>query len=374
MQRWAGEMLRWGDEPDLWVRLGTAEHDGNLGSIELGRNGIGRALATLVAVLLTFAITPTAAAKSCDGPDECCPTEVRTPTSQQVVALGVVLLGLYNVNEKAGTWDADFYLNESWTPAAGFTPTTEIVNEVGRQSEQFDDTELRSGRCYRSRRLHSTLRSSYNLRMFPFDRQRLTLEFSDAEVVANLARYTDKPSVAALDDGTRGELSSWKVDGELTYSRRARVFAEDGTAAAYDYATFSLPVRRHVTFHLTKFFLPLFVIIAVAFTVFWIDPEDLNSKAAIGVTCLLAAIAFQLAEAGALPEVAYLTFADRVYAVCYTMLAASLMFAVYGNSLVRKDRKERALRLDRLARLVFPGCTVLALILAIARSASQGTQ
>ena len=44
--------------------------------------------------------------------------------------------------------------------------------------------------------------------------------------------------------------------------------------------------------------LPLLVIVAVAFTVFWIDPEDLSSKASIGVTCLLAAIAFQLAEAG----------------------------------------------------------------------------
>lgn len=337
--------------------------------------GLRRALGPLLlAVLLTFSVHATAAAKSCDGPTECCPAELHSPTSPQAVELGVVLLGLYNVNEKMGTWDADFYLNESWAPAVGFTPTTEIVNEVGRQSEQFDDTELRGGRCFRSRRIHSTLRSSYNLRMFPFDHQRLTLEFSDAEVVANFAHYTDKPSVAALDDEAKGELSSWKVDGEFAYLRRARVFAEDGTAATYDYATFSLPVRRHVAFHLTKFFLPLFVIIAVAFTVFWIDPEDLSSKSTIGVTCLLAAIAFQLAEAGALPEVAYLTFADRVYAVCYTMLAASLMFAVYGNSLVRKDRKEQALRLDRLARLVFPGVTALALILAIARSASQATQ
>jgi hypothetical protein len=296
------------------------------------------------------------------------------PSATQVVHLGVVLVGLYNVNEKLGTWDADFYLNESWTAVPGFTPTTEIVNEVNRQSEQFDDTSLRDGTCFRSRRVHSTLRSSFNLRMFPFDRQNLTVQFSDAELVSRFARYSDKPSVVELDDGSKGELSSWKVDGHLSYSRRTRVFAEDGSAAPYDYATFSLPVRRHVAFHLTKFFLPLLVIVAVAFTAFWIDPADLNSKVSVGVTCLLAAIAFQLAEAGTLPEVAYLTFADRVYAICYTVLAGALMFAVYGNALVRKNQKERARRLDRQARWSFPAGLFVVLVLAVWRSAVQAGQ
>jgi hypothetical protein len=84
--------------------------------------------------------------------------------------------------------------------------------------------------------------------------------------------------------------------------------------------------------------LPLLVIVAVAFSVFWIHPEDLNTKASIGVTCLLAAIAFQLAEAGMLPEVAYLTLADRVYAICYTMLALSLMLAVNSSAEANRAR------------------------------------
>jgi len=273
------------------------------------------------------------------------------------------------VDEKLGTWDADFYLSESWVATPDFMPTTEIVNEVTRQNEQFDDIELIDRRCIRSRRIHSTLRGKYNLRMFPFDKQRLTLEFSDAELAAKFLQYDGNASITNLDDEANDELASWKVDGKLDYSHRTRNFVDVGDTAPYDYATFSLSVRRHVTFHLTKFFLPLLVIVAVAFSIFWIDPDDLNSKASIGVTCLLAAIAFQLAEAGSLPEVAYLTFADRVYAICYIALAAALLFAVYGNSLARKAEKARAARLDRAARWAFPTCMALALLLAVARSA-----
>jgi hypothetical protein len=325
----------------------------------------------LAALWVSLTVAQVAYAKPCDGPSECCPPSPGNPLSPQQVRLGVVVVGLYNVNEKLGTWDADFYLNEAWSATPGFAPTTEIVNELSRQSEQFDDTALHDGTCFRSRRIHSTLRSSFNLRMFPFDHQKLTIEFSDAELPVRFVRYSDRSSVSELDEGAKGELSSWKVEGDLTYARHMRVFAEDGSAAPYDYATFSLPVRRHVTFHLTKFFLPLLVIIAVAFTAFWIDPDDLNSKVAIGVTCLLAAIAFQLAEAGTLPEVAYLTFADRVYAICYTVLAAALMYCVYGNALVRKDRKVRARQLDRRARWAFPAGLLIMLLLAVIRSATQ---
>jgi hypothetical protein len=329
----------------------------------------------LLAIFYVVLGAAEAHARTCDGPAECCPPgEVPTLPALVNVQLGVVLVGLHNVDEKTGTWDADFYLNESWTATSGFAPETEIVNEVSRQSEQFDHSELRAGRCFRSRRVHSTLRSSYNLRTFPFDHQRLTLEFSDAEFAQEFLRYTERPSVSDLDDEAKEQLSNWKIAGPLDYSHKTRVFREDGAAPRYDYATFSLPVRRHIAFHLTKFFLPLLVIVAVAFSVFWIHPEDLNTKASIGVTCLLAAIAFQLAEAGMLPEVAYLTLADRVYAICYTMLALSLMFAVYANSLVRRERTSTALKLDRIGRFVFPACVVAALALAVLRSSAATLQ
>src|SRR3954468_8861012 len=123
------------------------------------------AFAMLLATRRAFAVE-----EKCSGPEECCPAaQVESLDHVVTVKEGIVLLGISNVSEKSGTWDADFYLYEQWAPTPGFTPRTEVVNEVVRTSIGFDDTDLRDGVCTRSRRIHSTLRSEFNLHTFPFD-------------------------------------------------------------------------------------------------------------------------------------------------------------------------------------------------------------
>ncbi len=333
-----------------------------------------RTLLTLLGALLLVCFARVARAEvaadaKCNGPDECCPDKVVDELDHLVtVKPGIVLLGLSNVTEKSGTWDADYYLYEEWPPTPGFVPRTEVVNEVERKSVAFDDTELRDGVCIRSRRIHSTLRSEFNLHVFPFDEQTLTLQLSDNQFDSKEVHYSDKPHVVGLDDGIRTMVSGWRVTGEPTFVRTSTAFKWEAGAPSYDYATFGVTVRRYVTFHLTRYFLPLFIILIVALSAFWIDPEDLNSQMAIGVTCLLAAIALQFAEGGTLPEVSYLTLADRVYAVCYVGIAGAVVESVVVNAMVRKGNKERAIRVDRLCRRAFPVAIALALALSTYRA------
>ncbi|HEY7411785.1 MAG TPA: hypothetical protein VII13_13640 [Vicinamibacteria bacterium] len=319
-----------------------------------------RSLRLAAVALAVSAGAATARAAECPGPAECCADkpvdEIPKPAE---VAMGVVLVGLYNVSEKSGTWDADYYLYEAWEPQEGFVPQTEITNEVARLSEQFGGLDLRDGRCIRARRFRSTLATPLNLRMFPFDRQTLTLGVSESWLFASMLRYGDQPFLQGVDDSVYGQLSQWEVGHDMRYTRKSRVFKwEQGVwgdaVPIYEYATFSIPIRRHTTFHLTKFFLPLFIIVLVAMTVFWVDPEDLASQVGIGVTCLLAAIAFQLAQASTLPEVAYLTLADLVFALSYLAIALALVESLYSNGQARRGRRERAVRIDQICRFAFP--------------------
>lgn len=199
----------------------------------------------LVVVAALWSRDLRAAPKGCDGPPACCPATLADHLDAPVtVKLGVLLVGLYEVEEKSGTWKADFYLTESWQHEAGFTPATEIANEVERQSEQFDATELRGDFCVRTRRIRSTLHTSYNLRAFPFDRQRLTLQFSDAWFSADEARYSTRPSVSGLDAAAQEQLSNWKVTANLDYLREKRTVQEAVGDTPYDYATSSLAPDR----------------------------------------------------------------------------------------------------------------------------------
>jgi hypothetical protein len=308
---------------------------------------------------------------TCDGPDACCPAKVEfADNASHVVRVGVVLVGIYEVSEKTSSWMADFYLYESWRPAPGFVPQTEVVNEIERKSVQFDNTEFRDGQCSRSRRIHSALRTAFNLRTFPFDQQTLVLELSDAEFPTRQVRY-DEQATAGLDDAATRQLAAWKVLPGLRYEHSTRAFRWDPGAPDYDYATFSVTVRRHISFHLSRYFLPLLLIVIVSFGVFWINPEDLSSEVQVAVTCLLAAVALQLSEGRELPDVSYLTIADRAFAASYVAIALSIIQVLYTNHLSRAGKKERALRLDRWSRVVFPAALVLALAAAVVRAYTQ---
>ena len=328
----------------------------------------------IASVAVAFLARDAAAVATCDGPEICCPTKITDPLPQrQTVTVGVVLVGLYNVNERAGTWDGDFYLYERWDPLDGFTPHTEIVNEVSRQSEQFNEIQFKAGKCIRSRRLHSVLHNQYNLRRFPFDEQSLVLQLSDATYATQSLAYGDRASAAGLDDNARSALTAWKVETDPSYSHAARMFTWEDGSPSYDYADFSFRIRRHVTYHLFKFFLPLLIIVSLAFLVFWIAPEDLSSQVTIGVTCVLSAIAFQFVQQNSLPEVAYTTLADRVYVVCYLAISLALAQSVYGNALAGRSQREAALRMDKRCRWLFPVATVALLAGAVIWSFLQKT-
>jgi hypothetical protein len=336
-----------------------------------------RVLVTLLCLIVALVSTGNAQADSdrtCDGPVECCPTRVADRLPQHVeMKVGVVLLGLGGINERSGTFDADFYLYEQWPALAGFTPQTELVNEIERHNSQFDQTEYLGGSCLRTRRIRSTLRCDLNLRRFPFDSQAPSIVLSDDRFETSQLGYAASPYTLGIDDPVRHVASGWKLEGEPSFTRDSRPFRWEPGAPSYDYASVSFGVRRHVSYHLTRYFLPLFVIVFVAFTVFWIDPDDLNSEVGIGMTCLLAAIAFQFAEASTLPEVAYLTFADRVYTACYVAVALTMVQSLWSNALVRRNDRKAALRLDRRCRWVFPVGLLAAIVFAGIRAFAERT-
>ena len=64
----------------------------------------------------------------------------------------------------------------------------------------------------------------------------------------------------------------------------------------------------------------------------------------------------------------YLTFADRVYVVCYFAIALAMIESIYVNALTRHEKKQR--RVDRICRWAFPAALLLALGVAAALSAA----
>ena len=140
------------------------------------------------------------------------------------VRLSVVIVGLYEIDDRTDTWTADYWLYESWNPDKGFRPQTEVVNEVERISSQAGNTDLVGSRCVRTRHLRSRLYSIYDFRAFPFDRQTLELRLSDDAFDVDVMHYTTAPGHSGLDDLLTKKISGWRKAGPLSYKTESRKF------------------------------------------------------------------------------------------------------------------------------------------------------
>jgi peptide/nickel transport system substrate-binding protein len=113
------------------------------------------------------------------------------------------------------------------------------------------------------------------------------------------------------------------------------------------------------------------VILMVAVVALFIHPKELEVRAAVGVTALLACFAFQFAVADSMPNVAYITLADILFLVSYAICAALMTVSVAGFWLHEHDKIKAWQRLDVGGLIAFPFVMAATAFFAIPSSALE---
>ena len=128
----------------------------------------------------------------------------------------------------------------------------------------------------------------------------------------------------------------------------------------------SFDARRRSGHYLIKVIVPLVLIVAMSWVVFWIDPQQAASQISVAVTAMLTLIAYRFAVGSDLPNIPYLTRMDLFLLGSTVLVFAGLVEVVITSSLASRDRLERARRVDRWARVIFPSAFVLLSLRAFA--------
>ena len=117
---------------------------------------------------------------------------------------------------------------------------------------------------------------------------------------------------------------------------------------------FSFRAERLFNHYVIKFIIPLILIVAMSWVVFWIDPTESSSQLSVAVTAALTLIAYHIALAGKLPDIPYLTRMD-LFLFCSTLIVfAALLEVVITSRLARDGRESLARRWDQVCRFLFP--------------------
>ena len=292
------------------------------------------------------------------------------PAERRPVNVGVYVV---EIEEKQQAVVADFVVVASWQQDELADPTaTDLRNlpleEVdtprlfiinGRSlRKKFDEiAEIHpSGRVVYRQRYQGTLSIPMDLRNFPRDAQKVafhvgTLDHRDRVLVPARRRS------GAMKKFTVG---GWNFDPiDLGSSKQV---APDGVHT-FATVTADYEATRNGMFFAWKLFIPLGLIVLMAYAVFWLDPTLIGAQIGLATSTVFTLIAYNFALSQILPPVSYLTRADHYLVGCMLLVFGALGEAVVTGALARYDQHVAlARRIDMIARFVYP---VLFAIIAI---------
>lgn len=205
------------------------------------------------------------------------------------------------------------------------------------------------GEAIYRQRLWGDFSQPLRLHDFPFDSHTFELPMialGDLGEDILLLPDPDYPSFVASELS----VADWRI---LDYREESREIMLTNETVGSGYV-FSFYAERIYNHHVIKFIIPLILIVAMSWVVFWIDPTEAGSQLSVAVTAALTLIAYHIALANKLPDIPYLTRMD-LFLFCSTLLVfTALMEVVITSRLARDGRIELARRFDQVSRVIFP--------------------
>jgi ABC-type branched-subunit amino acid transport system substrate-binding protein len=295
-------------------------------------------------------------------------------TRRQVVATGINLNEVRDLDTRDGTYFMDFFL---WLKYTGPHTAADVqfVNAVKpdlKLGEPLRDVTGDDG-TYRLYRVADRFKNGFEFRSFPFDRQHLKVVLQNRTQTADEVVYVtdkeilDQPADHHLRSGADAEATINDIPNWLTTS--ARFFQRtvgssdalgDGSAAGtaegiyYSQYTGEVEIVRDTLPFLLKNLLPLLLLICVTYLSLFFKGSEGAAPVSMGVTAILSTAVLLNNVTSQLPSVSYTVALEWGYYAFILLAVGCVLVAMLRKRLasVRRDDSER--RLARAARVGYP--------------------
>ena len=298
------------------------------------------------------------------------------PVTPRKVELGVYILDITDIDEPGGKFTLHVLLGVYWQDpeqahdgksAKVFREDIAIeeVNTIWRPMVEFNRTtapaELHhtllrvhpNGRVEFERQMTVQIATQLDLRKLPFDTQQLKLELESFQYLADAVELT--LPAENLRIAKRISLPQWGP-GKLT-GHVAPQYREEYDET-YSRATVTLDVTRHTQFYIWQMMVPLCIVLAMAFAVFFLPPKDLSDRMSVIIASLLTVVALSYSLHSGLPKISYLTIIDWFFVLAYAFLGLAMAGMVFISNLHDRD-EAKAIRCDKWLRWAYPGAYLL---------------
>jgi hypothetical protein len=248
--------------------------------------------------------------------------------------------------------DALEELNEIWQPDITFP------NESSpRETENLELIVFEDGTIEYAERFSVTLEAKFDLLHFPFDTQVLEIE------IESLA-WSERYLLFHEEENTIGfrsdfELAEWHTADVETHLESVREIRDRQPFSEF---VMLITVERLPGFYIWRLILPMIIIVALSWSVFWMKDDDLSNRLMVSFTGILTVVAYQFTISDSLPRIPYITFMDAVITFSFFMMALTIIENIVVYILDKGEKKTWANHFEFACRFVFPSLYTTALI------------
>ncbi len=235
-------------------------------------------------------------------------------------------------------------LDSIWSPRLAFINAENLDTLRNDIESVSEDGEVR----YVQRHI-GNFSSEFDLRQFPRDSQDLVISIVAGGHSSDQVQFIVDEQGPVFDH-TRS-IPGWDIENGSSALDTLSIAA---LGIEINQAHYALTLQRLFCYYFWKVILPLGLIVAMSWAVFWIDPQHLAPQMTLSSAAVFALIAFQLSLGYMLPKISYLTRMD-LYVLGSTILVFSaLAEGVLTARLASTGRGETGRSLDRASRWAFP--------------------
>ena len=257
------------------------------------------------------------------------------------VKVGFRIMDLNEINTENETFSFNGELYLSWPESQrpkGWTPAFHFVNAQDMhyfyESLQAADSQ---GYVHQKKVFRAVLNTEFTFQSFPFDSSTLKVYLESANRHDNIRMLVDTEALA-IDD--LAFEPAWDLH---TLSAQVIETADVRGLNMVERLMVELPMSRYAHYHLWSYFIPLLLISATSWTVFWFHPPNIQ----VTVISMLGLIAYNMAFARQLPQLSYLNLANAFFLLCLVCI----FIANIGVSLVLAlDKPESLTRSHKIRR------------------------
>ncbi|MDB4988161.1 MAG: hypothetical protein JWN04_3339 [Myxococcaceae bacterium] len=292
--------------------------------------------------------------------------------SPSEMIVGFYVNALREVDAHAQTFRADlfYWLRYKRRGQALIDEELEEIRFVNGdvESQELEERKALDEYNYVMFRVRAQFHFHANYRRYPFDVQELPIEVQHGFLRADQFHITpdgasyqrsERPaSLRGLGEGIDlMEMHVTHVRHEATTRTYRTDFGDredpvgSTTVSAYRMV---IVASRDVWPFLIKIVIPLLIIQILAYLVFFVAADRIDVAVGLTVTSLLASIAFQISLSDSLPDIGYLTTADRIFHLSYFLIMSAMGQMVYAYNLFMADELGRARKVDVVGRILYP--------------------